>query len=153
MWNSYNIFTFTILRHFRTVPMGTVCIFWFILALRNFLVGTVKKNTLYMEIFHPTCCCPGTSFAKAQLAWDISHLYKGYDVALVAVIEGRICATAMAEPTLLLPSALVSEPVSADIRFWMWLFERKLLLLFCRKWAISSSKFLIFVRASLSKAL
>ena len=45
------------------------------------------------------------------------YLYKGYDVALVAVIEGRICATAMAEPTLLLPSALVLEPVSADIKF------------------------------------
>ena len=31
MWNSYNIFTFTILRHFRTVPMGTVftgCFFY-----------------------------------------------------------------------------------------------------------------------------
>ena len=44
------------------------------------------------------------------------YLYKGYDVALVAVIEGKICATAMAELTLLLPSALVSEPVSADIK-------------------------------------
>ena len=43
MWNSYNILTFTILRHFRTVPMGTVRILWFFLVLRNFWVGTVKK--------------------------------------------------------------------------------------------------------------
>ena len=48
MWNSYNILTFTILRHFRTVPMGTVCILWFFLVLRNFWVGTVKKTTLYL---------------------------------------------------------------------------------------------------------
>ena len=47
MWNSYNILTFTILRHFRTVPMGTVRILWFFLVLRNFWVGTVKKTTLY----------------------------------------------------------------------------------------------------------
>ena len=51
MWNSYNILTFTILRHFRTVPMGTVCIFWFILALRNFLVGTVKKPPCIWKSF------------------------------------------------------------------------------------------------------
>ena len=49
MWNSYNILTFTILRHFRTVPMGTVRILWFFLVLRNFWVGTVKK---------PTCIYP-----------------------------------------------------------------------------------------------
>ena len=47
MWNSYNILTFTILRHFRTVPMGTVRILWFFLVLRNFWVGPVKKTTLY----------------------------------------------------------------------------------------------------------
>ena len=47
MWNSYNILTFTILRHFRTVPTGTVRILWFFLVLRNFWVGTVKKTTLY----------------------------------------------------------------------------------------------------------
>ena len=49
MWNSYNILTFTILRHFRTVPMGTVRILWFFLVLRNFWVGTVKKTTLYIH--------------------------------------------------------------------------------------------------------
>ena len=44
MWNSHNILTFTILSHFRTVPTGTVRILWFFLVLRNFWVGTVKKN-------------------------------------------------------------------------------------------------------------
>ena len=50
MWNSYNILTFTILRHFRTVPMGTVCILWFFLVLRNFWVGTVKKHPVALVL-------------------------------------------------------------------------------------------------------
>ena len=67
MWNSYNILTFTILRHFRTVPTGTVRILWFFLVLRNFWVGTVKKPP----------CSFGFDFSI------ILHVYTGWQTTLV----------------------------------------------------------------------
>ena len=71
MWNSYNILIFTILKHFKTVPMGTVWILWFFLVLRNFWVGTVKK---------PPCIYPSPG---PKLIYCLHMVHKSVSEVLV----------------------------------------------------------------------
>ena len=134
MWNSYNILTFTILRHFRTVPMGTVHILWFFLALRNFWVGTVKKTTLYdgrkakssssglatWKTFHPPPGYQGTSRIRL-IAWSTPQDRRGREHGWGSSHNLFCSRSSLAKSYSLCPKDTAVEPCCLPIWRRSWI--------------------------------